>query len=120
MQDKNHIINIGNNSFEMVEQFRYLCNNFNETKLHSKINENKIKLKKLPFIWCRISYLPVLPKNIKIRTGRTIFLYVVLYGCGNWSLTVREKFKLRVFANRVLRRILRPKRDGNRGVDETT
>jgi hypothetical protein len=30
---------------------------------------------------------------------------VVLYGCETWSLTVREEHKLRVFENRVLRRI---------------
>jgi hypothetical protein len=46
MQDKNHIINIGNNSFEMVEQFRYLCDNPNETELHSKRNEEQIELTK--------------------------------------------------------------------------
>jgi hypothetical protein len=37
---------------------------------------------------------------------------VFLYGCETWSLTLREEHKLRVFENRVLRRILGPKRDG--------
>jgi hypothetical protein len=41
---------------------------------------------------------------------------VVLYGCETWSLTVREENKLRVFENRVLRRIFGPKRDRVRGV----
>jgi len=36
---------------------------------------------------------------------------VVLYGCGTWSLTLREEHRLRVFKNRVLRRIFGPKRD---------
>jgi hypothetical protein len=36
---------------------------------------------------------------------------VVLYGCETWSLTLREEHRLRVFENRVLRRIFRPKRD---------
>jgi hypothetical protein len=36
---------------------------------------------------------------------------VVLYGCETWSLTVREEHKLRVFENRVLRRIFGLKRD---------
>jgi hypothetical protein len=40
---------------------------------------------------------------------------VVLYGCETWSLTAREKHKLRVFENRVLRRIFGPKRDGVTG-----
>jgi len=38
-------------------------------------------------------------------------LPVVLYGCETWSLTLREERKLRVFKNRVLRRIFGPRRD---------
>jgi hypothetical protein len=34
-----------------------------------------------------------------------------LYGCETWSLTLREEHKLKVFENRVLRRIFEPKRD---------
>jgi hypothetical protein len=34
-----------------------------------------------------------------------------LYGCETWSLTLREEHRLRVFENRVLRRIFGPKRD---------
>jgi hypothetical protein len=37
-------------------------------------------------------------------------LHVVLYGCETWSLTAREEHKLRVFENRVWRRIFGPKR----------
>jgi hypothetical protein len=36
---------------------------------------------------------------------------VVLYGCETWSLTLREKRRLRVFENRVLRKVFGPKRD---------
>jgi hypothetical protein len=54
-----------------------------------------------------VSYL----KNTKIRIWKTIILPVVLYGCETWSLTLRQKHRLRVFENRVLRRILGPKRD---------
>jgi len=38
-------------------------------------------------------------------------LPVVLYGCETWSLTLREERKLRVFENKVLRRIFGPRRD---------
>ena len=44
-----------------------------------------------------------------------IILPVVLYGCETWSLTLREAHRLRVFENRVLRRIFGPKRDGVTG-----
>ena len=37
----------------------------------------------------------------------------VLYGCEAWSLTLREECRLRVFENRILRRIFGPKRDEN-------
>jgi hypothetical protein len=44
-------------------------------------------------------------KNLKIKIYKTVILPVVLYGCETWSLT------LRVFENRVLRRIFGPKRE---------
>ena len=54
----------------------------------------------------------LLPKNLKIKIYRTIILLVVLYGCETWSLTLREERRLRVFENRVFRRIFGPKSDG--------
>jgi hypothetical protein len=53
----------------------------------------------------------LLSKHLKIRIYRTIILPVVLYGCETWSLTLREEHRLRVFENRMLRRIFGPKRD---------
>jgi hypothetical protein len=47
-----------------------------------------------------------------------IILPVVLYGCETWSLTLREERRLRVFENRVLRKIFRSKRDGVTGGGE--
>jgi hypothetical protein len=40
-----------------------------------------------------------------------MILPMVLYGCETWFITIREECRLRVFENRVLRRILGPKRD---------
>jgi len=53
----------------------------------------------------------LLSKNLKIKIYRTIILPVVLYGCETWSLTLREERRLRVFENRVWRRVFWPKRD---------
>ena len=54
----------------------------------------------------------LLSKNLKIKIYRTcLILPVVLYGCETWSLTLREERRLRVFENRVLRRVFEPKRD---------
>jgi len=44
-----------------------------------------------------------------LKTYRTIILPVVSYGCETWSLTLRVERRLRVFENRVLRRIFGPK-----------
>jgi len=46
----------------------------------------------------------LISKNLKIKIYRTIILPVVLYGCENWSLTLREERKM-------LRRIFEPRRD---------
>jgi hypothetical protein len=54
---------------------------------------------------CRLS------RNNKIKIYKTIILLVVLYGCETWSLTLREEHRLRVFENRMFRRIFGPKRD---------
>jgi hypothetical protein len=51
------------------------------------------------------------PRNIKVEICKTIILPVVLYGCESWSLTLKEEHRLRVFENRVQRRMFRLKRD---------
>ena len=53
----------------------------------------------------------MLSKNVKIKIYKTVILPVVLYGCETWSLTLRKEGRLRVFENRVSRRIFGPKRD---------
>ena len=57
----------------------------------------------------------LLSTNLKIKIYRTIILPVVMYGCETWSLTLREEHRLRVFKNRVLRRIFGSRRDGVTG-----
>ena len=49
--------------------------------------------------------------NLNIKIYRTIILPVVVNGCETWSLTLRVECRMRVFENRVLRRIFEPKRD---------
>jgi len=52
----------------------------------------------------------LLSKKIKSKKHRTIILLVVLFGCETWLLTMSEERGLRVFEQRVLRRIFGPKR----------
>jgi hypothetical protein len=56
----------------------------------------------------------LLSKNTKIKIYRTIILPVLLYGCETWSHTLREKHRLRMFENSVLRKIFWPKRNNVR------
>jgi hypothetical protein len=49
-------------------------------------------------------------KILKIKIHKTVIVPVVLYVCETWSLTLREEQRLRVFENRVFRRIFGPKR----------
>jgi hypothetical protein len=48
---------------------------------------------------------------VKIKIYKSIISPVVLYGCETWSVMLREEHRLRVFENRVLRRISGLKRD---------
>jgi hypothetical protein len=57
----------------------------------------------------------LLSKNTKLEIYRPIILPFVLYGYATWSLTLRKEHRLRVFENRVVRRIFGPKRDEVRG-----
>ena len=53
----------------------------------------------------------LLSKKLKLKTYKTIILPVVLYGCETWSLTLREEHRLRVFENKILRKIFGAKKD---------
>jgi hypothetical protein len=53
----------------------------------------------------------LLSRNVKVKIYKTIILPVAFYGCETWSLMPREEHRLRVFENRVLRRIFGSKRD---------
>jgi len=61
----------------------------------------------------------LLSKNLKFKIYRTVILPVVLYGCETWSLTFRMERRLRVFENRVLRKVFGPKRDEVTGDGES-
>jgi hypothetical protein len=50
-------------------------------------------------------------KNLKSKIYKTVILPVVLYGWKTWSLTLGEEHRLRVFENRVLRKVFVPKRE---------
>jgi len=48
---------------------------------------------------------------LKLKIYRTVILPVILYGCESWSTTLAVEHTLRVFENKVLRKVYGPKRD---------
>jgi hypothetical protein len=63
-------------------------------------------------IQSKIFCLPVSYQKLKDKKiYKTVIFPVVLYGCETSSLTLREEHRLRVFENRVLRRIFGAKRE---------
>ena len=101
---RSHSLKIGNNSFERVEEFKYLGTNLTN---QNSIQE-EIKSSLPPGNVCYHSVQNILlSTNSKIKIYRTIILPVVLYWCENWSLALREGRRLKVFENKVLR-ILEP------------
>jgi len=124
---RSHKIKTDNNSFERVEEIIYLETTL--THQNSIQEEIKSRLKSENACYYSLQKLlssSLLSKNIKIKIYRTIILPVVLYGCETWSLTLKEECRLRVYENRVLRRVFGPKWDEvhsfihDRGVEKTT
>jgi hypothetical protein len=100
---RNREIKIANKSLGNVLQFKYLGTTVTNPNLMSSRNACYHSVQNL-LSSCLLS------KNLKIRIYKTI-LPVVLYGCETWSLTLRKEHRLRVFENRVLRRIFGPTRE---------
>ena len=99
-----------------MEEFKYLGTTL--TNQNSIQEEIKSRMKSGNACYHSVQNLlssRLLPKNLKIKIYRTIILPVVLYGCETWSLTLRKECRLRVFENRVLKRIFRPKKDEVKG-----
>ena len=95
-----------------MEGFKYLGTTL--TNKNSIQEEIKIRLKLGNACYYSMQNLlssSLLSKKLKIKIYRNIILPVVLYGCETWSLKLREERRLRVFENRVLKRVFGPKRD---------
>jgi hypothetical protein len=103
---------IDNCSIERVEEFKYLGTTLtNQNSIQAEI-ESRLKLGNACYYSVQnLLSSRLLSKNLKIKIYRTIILPVVFYGREAWSLTLREERRLKVFENRVLRRVFGPKRD---------
>jgi hypothetical protein len=80
-------------------------NNLNETNYIQEETKSRMTIGNVNHSEDNILSSSLLTKNMKIKTYKIIILRFVLYGCENWSLTLRDKRRMRVFENRALRRI---------------
>jgi hypothetical protein len=97
-------IKIANRLFENVSQFKYLGI---QEEVKRRLNSGNVCYHSVQ----NLLSSRLLSKSLKIRMYTTIILPVILYGCETWSLTLRKEHRLRMFENKVLRRIFGPKRD---------
>jgi hypothetical protein len=114
---QNQNIRTANESFEKVTKFKYLGMTLtNQNDIHDEIKSRLNMGNAYYYSVQNLLSSCLISKNIKIKIYKTVILPVVLYGCETWSLTLGEKHSLRVFENRVLRKIFGPKReeDGSR------
>ena len=109
-QNQNIVIEIL--SFEKVDKFKYLGVTVTNTNDIHKENKRRINMVIVCYYLLeKILSFHLLSKKLKVNTYKTIILPVVLYGCETWSLKLREEHTLRVFENKVLRKIFGAKRD---------
>ncbi|KAJ4452331.1 hypothetical protein ANN_03856 [Periplaneta americana] len=109
---RNGNIKIRNLSFQEVEKFKYLratVTNINDTReeIKHRINMGNACYYSVE----KLLSSSLLSKNLKVRLYKTVILPVVLYGCETWTVTLREGHRLRVFENKVLRKIFGAKKD---------
>jgi hypothetical protein len=116
---QNQNIRIANESFENenVANFKYLrIALINQNDIHDEIKSRLSSGNACYYSVQNLLYYSLISEKLKIKIYKTVILPVVLYGCETWSLTFRKEHGLRVFENRVLRRIFGHQReeDGSR------
>ena len=95
-----------------MEKFRYLGVTLTNTNVIREEIKRRINMGTACYYSLeKILSSRLLSKKLKVKTYKTIILPVVMYRCETWSLTLREEHRLRVFENKVLRKIFGAKKD---------
>jgi hypothetical protein len=97
---------IANEAFENVATFKYSeTTRTNQNDVHDEI-KSRLNLGNACYYSVQnILSFRLISKNLKIKIYKTAILPFLLHECETWSLTLREEHRLRVFENRVFRRI---------------
>jgi hypothetical protein len=108
---QDHDIKIANIVYENVSQFKYLGmtvtnKNLIQEEITRRLNSGNACYYSVQYLLSSC----LLSLNIKIRLYKTRILSVAQYGCETWSLALRVEHRLRIFENRVPRKIFGPKR----------
>jgi hypothetical protein len=102
--------------FENVSQYKYLETTVTNQNLIREDSKRRLNSGNACYqLVQNLRSSRLLSKNLKIRIYNTIILPVVLYGCETWSLTLREEHRLRMFENRILRKVFGLKMDEGTG-----
>jgi hypothetical protein len=105
-------IKIANRSFKDVVKLKYLETALtDENCIHEEIKSRLNSGNACYHLVQRFLSSRLLSRNVKVKIYKIVILPVVLHGCETWYLMLREEHRLRVFENRIPRRIFGRKRD---------
>jgi hypothetical protein len=103
-------VKIANRSLDGAANFRYLGTTLTDKNCMNEEIKNRLNSGNACYHSVQFLSSFLLSRNVKVKIYKTIILPVVLYGCETRFLTLWEEHRLRVFEDRVLRRIFEKKK----------